>query len=66
MFHQFLGIGYLTWITFLPVIGMIIVLLIPKAGVNAMKWTALAATVLQLVFAGLIWMNFNASLTWNK
>ena len=63
MFHQFLGIGYLSWITFLPVLGMVVVLLIPKAGVNALKWTALVATVLQLVFAGLIWMNFNGSLT---
>jgi NADH-quinone oxidoreductase subunit M len=63
MFHQFLGIGYLSWITFLPVLGMIVVLLIPKAGVKAMKWTALAATVLQLVFAALIWMNFKAALT---
>jgi len=62
MFHQFLGIGYLTWITFLPVLGMIVVLLIPRASVNAMKWTALAATILQLVFAALIWIGFNPSL----
>ena len=62
MFHQFLGIGYLTWITFLPVVGMVIVLLIPRANANAMKWVALAATVLQLVVAVFIWMNFNAAL----
>ncbi len=63
MFHQFLGIGYLSWVTFLPVIGMVLILLVPRANVNLMRWTALAATVLQLVFAGLIWMNFNGSLT---
>lgn len=63
MQYQFLGIGYLTWITFLPILGMIVVLLIPRAGTNAMKWTALGATILQLVFAALIWINFNPALT---
>jgi NADH-quinone oxidoreductase subunit M len=63
MFHQFLGIGYLSWITFLPVVGMVVVLLVPRSSVSAMKWTALSATVLQLVIAGFIWMNFNAPLT---
>ncbi len=63
MQYQFLGIGYLTWITFLPVIGMIVVLLIPRGNSNAMKWTALAATVLQLVVAAVIWINFQPGLT---
>jgi len=63
MQYQFLGIGYLTWITFLPVLGMIVVLLVPRANTNAMKWTALAATILQLVFAALIWINFNPAMT---
>lgn len=63
MFHQFLGIGYLSWITFLPILGMIILLLIPRANTNAMKWTALVATSLQLIFAALIWMNFKAAFT---
>ncbi len=63
MQYQFLGIGYLTWITFLPVLGMAVVLLIPKASTNAMKWTALIATVLQLVVAAVIWINFKPGLT---
>ncbi|HEY9164767.1 MAG TPA: NADH-quinone oxidoreductase subunit M [Candidatus Kryptonia bacterium] len=63
MFHQFLGIGYLTWITFLPVLGMAVVLLIPKKGTKVMKWVALGATLLQLTFAALIWMNYSAPLT---
>ncbi len=63
MQYQFLGIGYLTWITFLPIVGMIVVLLIPRGNTNSMKWIALAVTVLQLVVAGLIWMNFKPGLT---
>ena len=63
MQYQFLGIGYLTWITFLPIVGMIVVLLIPRGNTNSMKWTALAVTVLQLVIAGLIWINFKPALT---
>ncbi len=57
------GIGYLTWITFLPIIGMVVVMLIPKEKTNAMRWTALAVTVLQLVVAALIWINFKPALT---
>ncbi len=60
---QFLGIGVLSWITFLPVLGMIAVLIIPKENRTAMKWTAVAATFLQLVLAVLIYMNFNYSAT---
>ncbi len=63
MQYQFLGIGFLTWITFLPILGMVVVLLIPRGNANAMKWIALGATILQLVFAVLIWINFNPSLS---
>ena len=57
------GIGYLTWITFLPILGMFGVMLIPKERTIAMKWTALAVTVLQLMIAALIWANFKPALT---
>jgi NADH-quinone oxidoreductase subunit M len=59
---QFLGIGILSWITFLPVVGMIIVLLIPKEARAAMKWTAVGITFLQVVLAVMIYANFNYSL----
>lgn len=62
MQYHFMGIGYLTWITFLPIIGMIIIMLIPRDNPNIVKWTALATTVLQLIFAALIWINFDPSL----
>jgi NADH-quinone oxidoreductase subunit M len=59
---EFLGIGVLTWITFIPIVGMILVLFVPKENQNAMKWTAVIATSLQLIFAVMIYMNFNRSL----
>jgi NADH-quinone oxidoreductase subunit M len=59
MAFQFLGIGWLSWITFLPIIGMMIVLLIPKDARSAMKWTAVGITFLQVVLAVLIYANFN-------
>jgi len=59
MAFTILGIGVLTWITFLPILGMIIVLMLPKGSGNATRWTSLAVTVLQVVLAGLIFMNFD-------
>ncbi|MGB2867140.1 MAG: NADH-quinone oxidoreductase subunit M [Bacteroidota bacterium] len=59
---HFLGIGVLTWITFLPILGMIAVLMIPKGNDNAVKWTSAVATFLQLVLAVLIFMRFDHGL----
>ena len=60
---EFLGIGPLTWITFLPIIGMVAVLVIPRENVGGIKWTAAGATFLQLVLAILLYAKFNPSLT---
>ncbi|MER3522756.1 MAG: oxidoreductase [Ignavibacteria bacterium] len=59
----FLGIGVLTWITFLPVLGMIIVLMLPKEQGNAIRWTSLAFVTLQLVLAVVIFAKFDRTLT---
>jgi len=69
MFH-FLGLGPLTWITFLPILGMIIVLCIPSGkddfskdkSQNLFRWITLAATFLQLVIAVILMFNFNIHL----
>src|SRR3989338_9043947 len=60
---QFLGIGVLTWITFLPILGMIAVLAVPKGNDGAMKWISAAATLAQLVLAVMIYFNFDKTLT---
>jgi len=62
MAFTILHIGILTWITFLPIVGMVVVLALPKNTVNAMRWTSLAITILQVVLAGVIFMNYNRGL----
>ncbi|MBI4548888.1 MAG: NADH-quinone oxidoreductase subunit M [Ignavibacteriae bacterium] len=49
----------LTWITFLPIVGMVIVLLLPKENKDAIRWTSAIFTGLQVVLAIIIYMNFN-------
>ncbi|MEE9288034.1 MAG: NADH-quinone oxidoreductase subunit M [Bacteroidota bacterium] len=60
---KFFGLGVLTWITFLPIVGMITVLLLPKEKWNLFRWTSAGFTFLQVVLAALIFMNFDRGLT---
>lgn len=60
---QFLGIGVLTWITFLPIIGMVAVLTVPKGSNGPVKWIPAAVTFLQLVLAIMIYFNFDKTMT---
>jgi NADH-quinone oxidoreductase subunit M len=53
------GIGVLTWITFLPVLGMVLVLLLPKERRDAIRWTSLFFTGLQVVLAIVIFTRFD-------
>jgi len=59
---ELFGIGILTWITFLPVVGMILLLMIPREQVSSIRWTSLAVTLLQLVAAVAIVTGFDRSL----
>lgn len=56
---QFFGIGILTWIVFIPIVGMIIVLLLPDKNRNAIRWTAVIATGIQVILAGVIFAVFD-------
>ena len=60
---DFLGIGILSWITFLPVVGMILVLLLPKDNKNVVRWTSAFFTALQVILAVVIYMNFNRGMS---
>lgn len=51
MEFNILGIGILTWLVFLPVLGMFIVLLIPGENKQAIRYTAAVITGAQLVLA---------------
>lgn len=53
----------LTLITFLPVLGMIIVLLLPKDRIRAIQTTAVAVTGAQVLLAILLWIAFDSAKT---
>jgi NADH-quinone oxidoreductase subunit M len=63
MTFEIFGIGILSWITFLPIVGMVIVLLLPKESRSAIKWTAVVITTVQVVLAALIYFYFDRTLT---
>lgn len=54
--------GELTLITFIPVIGAILILFVPKSNVLAMKIIAAVATFIPFVIASIMWLNFDYSL----
>ncbi|MDA0987311.1 MAG: NADH-quinone oxidoreductase subunit M [Bacteroidetes bacterium] len=62
MNNNFLNIGILTWMTFIPVVGMIAVLLVPKEQKTTIRWISLGATIVQLIFSVIIYTNFDRSL----
>jgi len=55
------GFPILSLLTFIPVIGIIIVLSLPKDKTNLIKYTALLATGLQVIFAAILLMNYDYS-----
>jgi NADH-quinone oxidoreductase subunit M len=59
---KILNIGILTWLTFLPVIGMVIVLLLPKEQKSAVRWTSLVFTLLQVVLAFVLFGRFDRTM----
>src|ERR1051326_1336273 len=56
---NFLGIGILSWMTFLPVAGMVVVLALSREKANAIRWTSALVTAVQLVLAVVIYLKFN-------
>jgi len=57
------GFPILTFVTFLPIIGMILILFIPKENEQAIKLTTLGATLGQLLLSIILLSSFNSSLT---
>ncbi len=68
---EIFGVGLLTAITFLPLLGMIVVLLIPSgkdeaskaASLNLFRWVTAGTTFLQLILALVIYSNFDFALS---
>ena len=65
-----LGVGILTWITFLPILGMIAVLAIPSGkddvsrarSLNYFRYITLGVTFLQLILSLVIYSSFNLTM----
>jgi len=53
----------LTLITFVPVIGMVIILALPQAMKDSAKWLAVAATAIQLAIAIWLYQHFDTTTT---
>lgn len=68
---EIFGVGLLTAITFLPLLGMIVVLLIPSGkdeaskatSLNLFRWVTAGTTFLQLILALVLYSNFDFSLS---
>lgn len=48
----------LTLITFVPLVGAILVALLPKENVRAIKWTALIVSLIPLVLSAILWWSY--------
>lgn len=55
--------GILNWILWMPIIGMIGVLLTPKTKENAIRYVTLATTFITLVLTIVLWCNFDNAAT---
>lgn len=66
-----LGFPILTWITFLPIIGLLLVLIVPvgkdeksrQVSYVIMRWITVVVTFIQLLLAIVIFLNYNKSFT---
>ena len=52
----------LTFLTFIPVVGMLIILFLKKENIQAIKYTALLATGIQVILSIVLMSNYNYSL----
>ena len=55
-------IPFLTLITFLPILGMFIILALPRNSEKLIKVVTLAVTSIQVILAGVIWSLYNYTL----
>jgi len=56
-----LNLNLLSWIIFLPVIGLLVIALIPRPGQRTVKWIALAATLASFLVSLAVFLMFDRS-----
>lgn len=52
----------LTFLTFIPVLGMVVILFLKKENTKGIKYTALIATGIQVILAAVLMGNYNYTL----
>ncbi len=60
---KFLNIGILSWITFIPLLGALVILALPNEQSQNIKRIAGAAALIQLIFSILLLIYFNSAAT---
>src|SRR4030043_1854159 len=56
-----MGFNILSLITFIPILGMLIIAIIPNRGERSAKWIALIAALIILGLSIFLWLNFDSS-----
>jgi NADH-quinone oxidoreductase subunit M len=51
--------GILSWMTFFPIVGMVVILFLPREKHNWIRWTAAVATAVTLALAVVLFINFD-------
>jgi NADH-quinone oxidoreductase subunit M len=59
---KILGIGILSWLIFLPILGMIVIAFIPKTYERIVKYVALVFPFIQLILSLVLLLNYNPGL----
>jgi NADH-quinone oxidoreductase subunit M len=59
--YKILGLGILSWMIFLPILGMVITLLIPKSMTKSIKYISVFFTFLLVVLSVVLYINYDAA-----
>lgn len=56
-----MGFNILSLITFIPIVGMLVIALVPNKGEKSAKWIALITALAMLGLSIFLWLSFNGS-----
>lgn len=56
-----MGFNILSMITFIPILGMLIIAIVPNRGERSARWIALITSLIMLGLSVVLWLNFNSA-----
>jgi NADH-quinone oxidoreductase subunit M len=56
-----MGFNILSMITFIPILGMLIIAIVPNRGEKSARWIALITSLIMLGLSIVLWLNFNGA-----